>query len=361
MSGPGAIPAGGLLRRLARLPAAQVLVWGMLAWGLTVSSSVRAGESSADTGAVVFAYGRFGEDSNPNLSIRIDQFEAQIAELTDGDYTVMPLPDIVDTLRRGAPLPDRTVALTIDDATLSVYRDAFPRLRAAELPFTLFVAADPIDRGADTHMTWDQVRGLQRAGVTIGMHTAGGLPMPGRSLVENAADLIRGAERLRAELGTAPALFAYPYGAFSLPIRDLIERQGFTAAFGQSSAVVHGRSDRFALSRFVMNEAYGSIERFRLAAGALPLPVIDLTPADPVLTENPPSLGFTVADGVGNLDRLACFVTGQGRTGVERLGSGRIEIRIADEFPPGRVRINCTLPAADGRWRWFGMQFFVPE
>ncbi len=105
MSGPGAIPAGGLLRRLARLSTAQVLVWGMLAWGLTVSSSVRAGESSADTGAVVFAYGRFGEDSNPNLSIRIDQFEAQIAELTDGDYTVMPLPDIVDALRRGTPLP----------------------------------------------------------------------------------------------------------------------------------------------------------------------------------------------------------------------------------------------------------------
>ena len=39
----------------------------------------------------------------------------------------------------------------------------------------------------------------------------------------------------------------------------------------------------------------------------------------------------------------------------------RIELRITEEFPPGRTRVNCTLPAGEGRWRWFGMQFFVPE
>jgi hypothetical protein len=185
--------------------------------------------------------------------------------------------------------------------------------------------------------------------------------MPQRTMPQNAADLVRAVQRVEAELGVRPTLLAYPFGSYSSAIRDLAQRQGFTAAFTQSSGVVHARSDRLSLPRFVMNEAFGGIDRFRLAANALPLPVADVTPADPVLAQNPPSIGFTVAGGIGDLDRLACFVSGQGRTGLERLDGNRIELRIAEEFPPGRTRLNCTLPAVEGRWRWFGMQFFVPE
>ena len=110
-----------------------------------------------------------------------------------------------------------------------------------------------------------------------------------------------------------------------------------------------------------MNEAFGSVDRFQLAANALPLPVTDLTPDDPLLTVNPPSLGFTAADEVGDLSRLACFAAGQGRTGIEHVSDDRVEVRIKDPFPPGRSRVNCTLPAPDGRWRWLGLQFVVPE
>ena len=98
------------------------------------------GPPDQGAGAVVFAYGRFGEDQYGPVSIGLDQFEQHLEELADGAYTVMPLPAVLDRLRRGAPLPDRTVALTIDDAHRSVYREAFPRLKKAGLPFTLFVA-----------------------------------------------------------------------------------------------------------------------------------------------------------------------------------------------------------------------------
>ena len=110
-----------------------------------------------------------------------------------------------------------------------------------------------------------------------------------------------------------------------------------------------------------MNEAFGSVDRFRLAASALPLPVSELTPEDPLLTVNPPALGFTVSDEVGDLSRLACFASGQGRAALERIDERRIEVRLRDPFPPGRARVNCTLPAAEGRWRWFGVQFVIPE
>ncbi len=311
-------------------------------------------------GAVVFAYGRVGDDRGTGSSIDSDQFEDHLDELKDGDYHILPLPQIVNALRNGTGLPDRTVAITIDDATPSAYREAFPRLQAAGIQFTLFVATDALDRGPPNAMTWDQVREMANAGVTIGALTASGLPMAALSSAEIQDDLRRMKERFLAELGAVPTLFAYPHGEYSLAVRQQISQAGFVAAFGQQSGVAYAGADPFALPRFVMNDAFGSLDRFQLAANALPLPVTDVTPVDPVLTRNPPILGFTVPDGIGQLDRLACFASGQGRAAVERLDTNRIEVRIAEPFPAGRARVNCTLPADDDRWRWFGVQFFIP-
>ena len=44
---------------------------------------------------------------------------------------------------------------------------------------------------------------------------------------------------------------------------------------------------------------------------------------------------------------------------MERIGPARVELRFTRAFPPGRPRLNCTLPAKQGRWRWFGTQFLV--
>ena len=126
---------------------------------------------------------------------------------------------------------------------------------------------------------------------------------------------------------------------------------------------MHKDSDFLYLPRFAFNEVYGAVSRLRTAARALPLHARDVTPADMLLkkSNNPPLLGFTVDNIPPNrLSRLACYVSGQGKVGIERLGEKRIEVRMKQAFRAGRTRINCTLPEKDGRWRCFGRQFFVP-
>ena len=320
-----------------------------------------AARAAGPGGAVIFSYSRFGDDRVPGASIRLEQFDDHLDELKDGDYTVLPLPQVVEALLTGGALPDKTVAITIDDATESAYRDAWPRLKAAGLPVTLFVAVDAVDAGLSGSMSWAQVRELAKAGVSIGALPAATRPLAGRAPQEIRGELERMKERFQAELGLVPTLLAYPGGEYSLAVRRQVEQAGFRAAFGQQSGVAYAGADRFALPRFVMNDAFGTTDRFEMAADALPLPVSEITPADPVLSRNPPLLGFTVPEGIGNLDQLACFASGQGRAALERLGSNRVEVRIAGPFPPGRARVNCTLPAEDERWRWFGVQFFIPE
>ncbi|MFM2129088.1 MAG: hypothetical protein RL477_634 [Pseudomonadota bacterium] len=312
--------------------------------------------------AVVIMYHRIAEAKYPSTNTRIEQLEAHIKELASGKYNVIALSEVVEALRTGRKLPDRTVAITVDDAFSSVYRELWPRLRAAKLPWTLFLATGQIASApGGEYMTWDQVRELMKGGVGIGNHSVTHAHLPEQGEARVAEEFAKAQATLEKELGIRPRLMAYPYGEASGKVIAAARKAGFVAAFGQHSGVLHAQADMHYLPRFAINESYGSMERFRMLANALPLYATDVNPTDPVPQTNPPPFGFTVGEGVPRVNRLGCYSSQHGRLAVERLGERRIEVRLPSALRPGRARINCTLPAADGRWRWFGYQFYVPR
>ncbi|NQV84126.1 MAG: polysaccharide deacetylase family protein [Rhodospirillales bacterium] len=329
--------------------------------GLAVLGGI-AGEATADANAVVIMYHRFGESRYPSTNVTIKQFDAHLEELSTGGYTVMALPDIIKAMRSGQALPERTVGISIDDAYLSVYTEAWPRLKAAGFPFTIFVATDPVDQNTHDFMTWAQVREMAEAGVTVAAHTGSHLHMPKASQARNLDELARSKKRVQEMLGQTPEIFAYPYGESSLGVQAMAKDAGFIAAFGQHSGAFNAGAEMFDLPRFAMNENYAGMARFRLAANALALPVMDLTPTDPLIkTHNPPAMGFTLTRDIKGIERLSCFAAHEGSAKLERLGQRRIEVRVETPFPKGRTRVNCTQPGPDGRWYWFGRQFYRPE
>jgi len=310
--------------------------------------------------AVVLTYGRFGNDPNPTAALRIEQFEAHLRVLKTGGYHVMALDEIVRRLKAGEELPDRTVAITVDDAHASFATLAWPRLKAAGMPVTLFVATATLDAGSG--LTWTDLRRMKAEGLAVGniTHTYPYLPFQGRERI--ASEIAVATDHIETELGERPRLFAYPYGIWSAQARAQAAEAGFDAAFGQQSGVAHGRADRYTLPRFPMNDATGSLSRFRLTIEALPLAVTDIVPLDPLVTANPPEIGFTLLDPIEQPDRLACFASHlSSPAALEWLGDDHVEIRLAQPFPPGRGRVNCTAPGPDGRWRWFGLPILIPS
>lgn len=306
-------------------------------------------------------YHRFGESAHRATNIGLDQLDAHIAELTSGAYRPIALADVISAFRSGVELPERAVAITVDDAFLSFLEEAWPRFKKAGIPVTLFVSTDAIDEAGADFLSWEQIRLLKNEGVEIGHHMLSHGHMVLASNERNASDLAAASERFVQELGERPRFFAYPYGEFGKAERDLIENAGFAAAFGQYSGVAHARADRFALPRFALNESYGDMGRFRLIANALPIPVADMTPEDPKLAKNPPAVGFTLAMDIRGVSTLACFPSHtDGPARIEQLGP-RIEVRFDEPFPKGRARINCTMPGPGGRWRWLGFPFYVVD
>ncbi len=323
------------------------------------SASARADEPV--TQAVVIMYHRFGESDFPSTNVTMAQFEAHVAELKSGGYNVISLPKIVAALRAGEALPPKTVGLSVDDAYTSVYTKAWPILKAAGFPLTVFVATDPIDKDFSRYMTWAQLREIAAEGVTIGSQTENHPHMADLTAAAVRDELTRSNKRFEDELNIVPDLFAYPYGEASTEVMELVRAAGFVAGFGQHSGGIGTGTELFYLPRFAMNEAFGSIDRFKLATNALPLRVADVTPTDPTIQGgNPPIIGFTVTWPTSGLDRLNCFASHVEGVDLQRLGP-RIEVRTNKPMPEGRTRLNCTMPAGNGRWHWFGQQYYVSK
>ncbi len=314
---------------------------------------------------VVMMYHRFGEGDYPSTNIRLEQFEAHIKELTSGKYNVIALDALVDAIREKRKLPDRTLAITIDDAFTSVYREAWPRLKAAKLPFTVFIATGQVAaKPGGNYMTWEQIREMHKDGVGFANHSVTHAHLADQGAARVKKELAEANTEFEKQLGFRPRIHAYPFGEASGAVITAARDAGFVAAFGQHSGVVHDGANFHYLPRFAINESFGSIERLKLIANALPIYATDISPAEPFLGSgqaNPPAFGFTIPEHVPYVNRLACYSSQHGKLTLQRLGDRRIEVRLPKAFRPGRARINCTLPARNGRWRWFGYQFYTPK
>lgn len=332
------------------------------------SQPVGAAEISADaSSAVIYAYQRIGEDSMPHASLSTDLFAAQMAELKRGSYAVKPLSEVVAALKAGTPLPRKTVALTFDGAYRSTLEKAIPILEQYDYPYAVFFSSENIDAHSANVMSWDDLRGLaKRKNAELGIMPAYYAHMVGNDMATNTASINKALGRYQEELGGAPAYFAWPYGEYSLPLENKLAEYSFAAAFTYHAGVAHHQSGMLTLPRFIMNDLVGDIDRFRQTASALPLPVTDLSPEDPVLKTNPPMIGFSVAPGITSLTKLSCFASSQGKIKVSRVGN-RVELRPEAPFDDRRTRINCTLPddrdipGEDTHWRWLGLVYIDPE
>ena len=326
--------------------------------------------------AVVFMYHRFGETGFASTNVRLEQFEAHLEHLDSAGYRVWPLQRIAAYLNDGRELPDRVVGISIDDAYLSVYTEAWPRLRARDWPFTVFVATEDIDRSRRSYMSWEQMREMAAAGVHFANHSTHHHKLHERLAGESAAqwearvraDLSHAEQRLHDELGAAavpdsPRLLAYPYGEYDLALTRIVADMGYIA-FGQHSGALGAHSNLQTLPRFPMAEAYAEIGEFAQKAATLALPLHQIEPADPVLAgNNPPRLSARLGTVNGDPRRLSCFASRQGQLEIEWLDAerSRFSVRAAKPYPAGRARYNCTLPSGErGRFYWYSQPWIVP-
>ncbi|MFN3701366.1 MAG: polysaccharide deacetylase family protein [Alphaproteobacteria bacterium] len=326
------------------------------------ADDVTAPFASGESSAVILNYVRIDEDSFAGSSLRLDDFRAHLREIQQGGYNVMALPDLIAALRAGEPLPRRTIAITFEGAFQSAYKKAMPLLLRERIPFTVLYASYNAERESSEYMSWNDLKSLARNdAVTLGILPAIYTYPSDNSLAENKRLVNTARQEYRAQFGSDPTLFSYPFGEYALPFKRWMEEQGFIAALGQQSGVAHAQMDFLNVPRFTLTEGFNDLERFQMITNALPIPARDIEPEDQVLSTDTPLFGFSVPDSAADiLSVTECFISGQGRANTIVAGKTRLEIRPAEPLTDERIRINCTAnsgTAEDPVWHWFGMMY----
>ena len=310
-----------------------------------------------ENSVAVFVYHRFGENDYPSTNIRINQFKKHLDELTKNNYNVVSTEEIINALINNKDLPEKTVALTIDDAFFSIYKKAWPLLKEKKLPFTIFVSTGPLRSNSKNYMNWEQIKEMVNHGVTIGHHTKNHLHLVTKEKEKIISEIEEANNDLLKNLGDVPDIFAYPYGEYSSEVKQ-ITKSYFKAAFGQQSGGIYNGIDIFELPRYSLNEQYGDLKRFKFAANSYGLKIKNILPENKVITDaNPPLLGFTLLDDLEG--SLKCYPSHNIKADLIKLGNKRIEVRFNKAFPKGRTRVNCTIND-NTKWRWSGFQFLNP-
>jgi len=274
MTSPFARPIRRVARALARSVGGRALaftwVWlSVFAIGGASSSSCAQGRAdSAPTDSLrvpilvyhSIAKHRVGQNGEQReLDVDTGAFRAQMTYLATHGFQVISLPTLVNALERGTGVPARSVVLTFDDGWETQYAFAFPILRQLHFTATFFLFSQPIgtDRG---YMTWAQIKELQAAGMTIAAHsrTHPKLTLPGVSLANEVAG---SRQDLQRQLGTAPDLFAYPYGAWDDRVAAAVRAAGFQAARALAGGDWNRASNLYALHSVLATDNMQLFER----------------------------------------------------------------------------------------------------
>ena len=253
--------------------------FGLLLMLSVVGAAVPAAEDHADH-AVVLLYHHVADDTPASTSVRPDRFAEHLDWLAVNGYRVLALDELLGRLKTGRAVPDRAVAITFDDAWVSVHDVAAPMLAERGWPFTVFVNTDAVDAGEGPVMNWDQLRALEARGGSLGSHSATHAHMPARRDGESKtdwrrridADLARAAARIEEKTGQVARAFAYPYGEDSAALAERVARVHEFALVQRSGAVGPG-SDFLAVPRFPLAVGFDGLDRLERAVRARPLPV----------------------------------------------------------------------------------------
>lgn len=194
--------------------------------------------------------GQTGEQRE--LDVDSSAFRQQMDLLARGHHTVVSFADLVDALVGRAELPAGAVVITFDDGWKDQFTQAFPILKEHGYTATFFVYTDAISNGP-AFMTWDDLRTLQQAGMTIGSHsrTHPMLTVRGVALTE---EIDGSRQDIMRHLGTEPEFFAYPYGDWNRHIADVVQTAGYIGARGMGDGPVNKSSDRFAIKSILATE-----------------------------------------------------------------------------------------------------------
>jgi peptidoglycan/xylan/chitin deacetylase (PgdA/CDA1 family) len=200
-------------------------------------------------------------------------FKKQMAYLAK-NYSVLKASEIITASTDGA---DTMVAITFDDAFVSIKENAVPILKEHDLPAAIFVPAGNLGQ----HPRWDirnigsledgaimsheQIAELDNNGFEIFSHT---LSHPVLTEAEDGrleAELVGSKHALEKIVDHEVLAVSYPHGAYNAKVCKAAQRAGYKLGFTVDPGMVDTNTDCLRIGRFSVSPRDNLI-KFKLKA-----------------------------------------------------------------------------------------------
>src|SRR5689334_6188712 len=227
-----------------------------------------AGARAADEKLTILSYHEIaepGEALSPDYAVKPTMFVRQMDWLRNNGYHFVTVDDLLADEAGRKPLPDKAVLITFDDGYRSMYDHAWPILRSWKIPALVAVVGAWEDDKTQVNfdgkeiprsklMSWAELKELAGSAlVEIGSHTFDmhrgieGNPqgnmepaattrryLPATKSYETEvayrnrveADLQKSSDTIKAHIGRAPRVIAWPYGRYNKVLREEAARRG---------------------------------------------------------------------------------------------------------------------------------------
>ena len=313
---------------------------------------------SGDNGIIALMYHRFDEKKYPSTNIQMNIFKEQISTIKELKYKFYDPKDFDDEFK--LKKNEKKILITIDDAFLSFYENAWPFFKKEKIPFILFISTETV--GKFGYMNWDQIKEIKKEDfVYLGNHSHTHDYLIDFKNEDFIKDINKSINVFKKQIGYNPIFFSYPFGEYSLFIKNYISNN-FKYSFGQHSGVIDFTKDPYELPRFPINEKYGDIKRFKFIINLNPFPFKKMSPEEKFinLKNNPPNFSVEFFEDQKNINNINCYSDEGNKWEKSNIYFEKniLKIKFRDKFLFRRGRINCSLND-NGLWRWFGVQFSV--
>ncbi len=158
-------------------------------------------------------------------------FHQHIHSLIEENIAVVTLEDILSP-RQGEET-QLAVALTFDDGFSNFFYEAYPLLHENHFPATVFLVSGycgktndwPSQRpglGGRALLGWSEIENLSRDGIEFGAHSVSHPDLTRLPLAAAREEILSSRKQIEDRVGRPVKAFAYPYGAESRPLRELV-------------------------------------------------------------------------------------------------------------------------------------------
>ncbi|WP_227370777.1 poly-beta-1,6-N-acetyl-D-glucosamine N-deacetylase PgaB [Halomonas sp. M20] len=208
-------------------------------------------------------------------------------------YHPVSFQQVLDAKTGKQPLPDKAVILTFDDGYRSVYDIIFPLLKLYDYPAVIAPVGSwmAVPEGGEVpygdimlprerFLSWDQLRELhdspliEVASHTYDMHygiignpqgnqepaattpkwTPQGYESEEEYVARVRSDLARASQQLERELGEAPKVIFWPYGAYSNATLDIAADVGMPHTFSLLGKINNTDESTWAMGRYLIDQ-----------------------------------------------------------------------------------------------------------